>query len=297
MSSPPTSSAAPASPSSAGPALPPTAVLGFIGGGAMASAIAKGIGEAKLLPFSQMYVSDPNPAALIELKSLGVQCSSDNALVASKADVLLLCTKPDMVVPVLSKLGNSLRSQTLIMSVAAGLSLASMEAALPPTARVVRVMPNTPALVGLSASAFTMGARCTERDARAVTAILRSIGTAIRVPEKDLNAVTGLSGSGPAYVFLLLEALADGGVRAGLPRAAAMQLATQTVIGAAKMVQHTGKHPGVLKDQVASPGGTTIAGIHALEQGHFRGVVMDAVLAAARRAKEMGEAPTPKSKL
>lgn len=186
---------------------------------------------------------------LRELSALGMHVSTDNAEVAQACRILFLCTKPDIVVPAVRQL--SLQPGTLLISIAAGLSLAAIEAAAPPDTKAVRVMPNTPALVGQSASAFALGARCTEADGQLVHQLLSSFGLALRVAEKDLNGVTGLSGSGPAYVFLFIEALADGGVRAGLTRQVAMQLAIQTVRGSAQLVEETGKHPGQLKDQVA----------------------------------------------
>lgn len=176
----------------------------------------------------------------------------------------------------------------LLISVAAGVTLAQIESKVPANVRVVRVMPNTPALVGQGATAIALGKSATKADEQIVLGIFGAVGTAYSVEEKMLDAVTGLSGSGPAYVFMFIEALADGGVRAGLPRPIALALAAQTVRGAASMVIETNAHPGELKDRVASPGGTTITGIHALERGGLRGVVMDAVLEAAKRATELG---------
>jgi len=296
----PSPAAAPA-PAAAGSRFtwPAGAALGFIGAGAMASAIARGIGEAKLLPYTQMHLSDLYPEIASDLKSRGAHVGSSNSDVVQVASVLVLATKPDAALPALQKERALLEQRKpLIISIAAGITIAALESALPPGARVVRVMPNTPSLVGAGASGFALGQHATDADAQIVTAILSSIGVALRVAEKDLDAVTGVSGSGPAYVFMFIEALADGGVRAGLTRTVAHQLAVQTVLGSAQLVRDTQRHPAQLKDQVASPGGTTIAAIHALENGGFRGVVMDAVLAAARRATEMGQPHAkPDSKL
>ena len=175
----------------------------------------------------------------------------------------------------------------LVISIAAGVTLTSLEAALPESARVIRVMPNTPCLVGEMAAGFSAGSRAEPEDMNLVGTLLNTLGTAMPCEEKLLNAVTGLSGSGPAYIFVLIEALADGGVRQGIPRATALSLAAQTVKGAAQMVLETGKHPGILKDQVCSPGGTTIAGVEALENGGFRAATIAAVSAATKRADEL----------
>lgn len=181
-----------------------------------------------------------------------------------------------------------LTASHLLISIAAGITLAAIEAKVHTSVRVVRVMPNTPSLVGQGATAIALGKYASREDEAFALELFNAVGSAYAVEEKVLDAVTGLSGSGPAYVFLFIEALADGGVRAGLPRAVALALAVQTVKGAATMVQETGVHPGELKDRVTSPGGTTITGVHALERGGFRGTVMDAVMEASKRSAELG---------
>jgi pyrroline-5-carboxylate reductase len=180
-------------------------------------------------------------------------------------------------------------SQHLVVSIAAGIPLKTLIAGLGPQARLVRVMPNTPCLVGASASGFALGGAATKEDSALVEQLLSAVGVAVPVEEKLLDAVTGLSGSGPAYVYQIIEALSDGGVRVGLPRAVATKLAAQTVLGAAKMVLETEQHPGILKDAVASPGGTTIAGLHELERGGLRAALMNAVESATNRSKELGQ--------
>jgi pyrroline-5-carboxylate reductase len=190
---------------------------------------------------------------------------------------------------VLSDLRSAVTPQKLIVSIAAGITLTSLSDGLSSTTRLIRVMPNTPCLVGSGASAFTRGGAASEQDGELVNSLLSTVGLAFEVPEKLLDAVTGLSGSGPAYVYQIIEALSDGGVRVGLPRDVATKLAAQTVMGAAQMVLSTGQHPAALKDAVTSPGGTTIAGLHSLEQGGLRGILMDAVQAATERSRELGQ--------
>jgi pyrroline-5-carboxylate reductase len=176
----------------------------------------------------------------------------------------------------------------LVISIAAGITIKQIADALGSERRIIRVMPNTPCLVGASASAFAASPQATAADVHLVQDLLNRVGRAVQVPEKLLDAVTGLSGSGPAFVAVMIEALSDGGVRMGLPRDLATMLAAQTLLGSAKLLLETGMHPGQLKDMVASPAGTTIAGLHALEQGGLRAALMDAVEAATRRATELG---------
>ena len=208
-----------------------------------------------------------------------------------------LATKPDVIPTVLAECGPALLKRgCLVVSIAAGVTLTTMESALPDGVRVIRVMPNLNALVGQLAAGFCCGKHATRKDSELVKSLLGTVGRAEEVPEKLMDAVTGLSGSGPAFGYMMVEALADGGVRAGLPRPTAMVLAAQTLKGAAEMVLTTGKHPGELKDQVCSPGGTTIAGVEALEKAGFRSAAIGAVTAAAARAAELGK-PAGSSKL
>jgi pyrroline-5-carboxylate reductase len=191
----------------------------------------------------------------------------------------------------LTEIRPAVGTQHLVVSIAAGITLRQLAEGLGSEQRLVRVMPNTPCLLGASASGFSPGEAATAEDAALVQRLLDAVGRAFRLPEHLLDAVTGLSGSGPAFVYVMIEALSDGGVRVGLPRDVATALAAQTVLGAARMVLETGTHPGALKDMVASPGGTTIAGLHALERGGVRGALMDAVEAATLRATELGNNP------
>ena len=264
--------------------------LGFIGAGKMASALAKGFVRAQLLAPEQIIASDlAEPALTAFAAEVGARTTAWNPGVVQAARVLILAVKPVQVSSVLAEIRDHFTQDHLLISIAAGVPLAKLEGALGDGARVVRVMPNTPALVGASASAFALGHSATAADAALTQRLFSAVGLAFQVKEPLLDGVTGLSGSGPAYVYQFIEALSDGGVAAGLPRDVATQLAAQTVIGAARMVLETGLHPGALKDQVTSPGGTTILGLHALEKGAFRGTVMSAVLASADRARQLGQ--------
>lgn len=270
--------------SSSGPA------IGFLGAGRMATALARAWGQTGRLRPADTLASDPVAAARDAfVQETGCRATASNREVAAAADTLLLAIKPQTMASVLGEVRDLVQSRRpLVVSIAAGITLAQLHDALGATARIVRVMPNTPCLVGASASGFTPGPHATPEDVAWVQTLLDEVGRAFRLPESLLDAVTGLSGSGPAFVYLVIEALADGGVRVGLPRDVATVLAAQTVLGAAKMVLETGQHPGVLKDAVASPGGTTIAGLHELERGAIRGAFMNAVEAATRRAAELG---------
>jgi pyrroline-5-carboxylate reductase len=209
--------------------------------------------------------------------------------VADFAKVLVLAVKPDQVAAVLSGIREYFTQQHLLISIAAGVPIAKLEGALLADARVVRVMPNAPALVGQSASGFALGKSASRQDGELVMKLFSAVGLACQLKESLLDAVTGLSGSGPAYIYLVIEALSDGGVAAGLPRDVATSLAAQTLLGSAKMVLETGQHPGVLKDMVTSPGGTTIEGLHELEKGKLRGTIINAVRAATEKSRKLGQ--------
>jgi pyrroline-5-carboxylate reductase len=264
--------------------------IGVIGAGKIGAAIARGVIGAGLAGKQQVMASDVSTALRqVVGDELGIQTTPDNGALCDFADIVILAVKPQIVDGVAREIAKKLGSAKLLVSVAAGVPLSRIEAQLAPGARAVRVMPNLPCVVGAGAAGYCAGAHATPSDLEHVGAILNSFGVAMPVEEKYLDAVTGLSGSGPAYVFLFMEALADGGVQAGLARDVALKLAMQTVYGAARMALETTKHLGELKDEVASPGGTTIAGIYALEQRGFRGTVMDAVVKATERSKELGK--------
>ena len=265
--------------------------IGFLGAGKMATALARGFVRAEIVTPRHIVASDVSAAARTAFtRETGAKTIATNAEILKSASVLVLAVKPDQVSGVLAGLQDGFAGRHLLISIAAGVTLAKMEAALPAGARVIRVMPNTPALVGEAAAAFALGKSATVADGELAKRLLSAVGMAFQVKESLLDAVTGLSGSGPAYVYQFIEALSDGGVAAGLPREVATQLAAQTVLGAAKMVLGTGEHPGALKDQVTSPGGTTIEGLHELEKGQLRATVMSAVRAATEKSRKLGQA-------
>jgi pyrroline-5-carboxylate reductase len=264
--------------------------VGFLGAGKMATALAKGWIAAGLLTAERVSASDPLPEArqafqaAVESKAI-----ADNTCLVAASDVVVLAVKPQTLAAVLAEIRPALTSRHLLISIVAGATLGQLASALGASIRLIRVMPNTPSLVGACAAALASGAAATPADEQLVEKMFRAVGVAFRVPEKMLDAVTGLSGSGPAFVALMIEALSDGGVRMGLPRDVATALAAQTVLGTAKMVLDAKVHPAALKDMVASPGGTTIAGLHALERGGVRAALMNAVEAATMRAEELGK--------
>lgn len=254
----------------------------------MATALVGGVVEAGVCPAESIFVYDCVPAAAEALAQKdGVTAVSDGAALASAVDALVLCVKPADALEAMLRMNGALAGK-LVISIVAGLSLPRLEEAAGTSARVIRVMPNTPALIHQGAAAFATGSTATPEDAAFVSKVFSAVGRVVQVKEPLLDAVTGLSGSGPAYVYLMIEALADGGVLMGLPRDLALQLAAQTVAGAAGMVLQTGLHPAVLKDQVTSPGGTTIAGLEELEAAAVRSALLSAVRAATERSRQLG---------
>lgn len=261
--------------------------IGFIGGGNMAEAIIKGLLSGGMAPRNIM-VSDPAQERRAHLAAtLHVKTSDDNNEVVSACDLIILAIKPQIAASVLTALEGVITPQKLIISIMAGISTTFIEESLQNGARVIRSMPNTPALVQAGATAVCPGRRTTAEDLEIARELFTQVGTVVSVTERQMDAVTGVSGSGPAYVYSFIEALADAGVKNGLPREIAVNLAVQTVIGSARLVQESGEHPAVLRDRVTSPGGTTIAALHALENGRFHGLVMEAVDMAVKRSKEL----------
>jgi pyrroline-5-carboxylate reductase len=263
--------------------------LGVIGCGKMGTAFVMGAIRSEAVAASAVTGIDPVAAAREHFAgATGAKSATDISALAD-CDVVLLCTKPHDACAALEHLVSVSKTPALVISIAAGVKLAALEQAVDGKARIVRAMPNTPAAVGKGASGFCMGKLAHEKDSETAKRILGSVGLAVEVPERLMDAVTGLSGSGPAYAYLVIDALADGGVKAGLPRADAIRLAAQTVWGAAAMVLETGEHPAVLKDMVTSPGGTTIAGLAELEKHGLRSALIEAVTAATRRSVELGK--------
>jgi pyrroline-5-carboxylate reductase len=256
----------------------------------MATALVQGLLAAKLTTADRIIASDVLPEARTALaNAAGIRVVAENRTVIGDSEAVVLAVKPQVMAAVLAEAKPLLTSKHLVISIAAGITLRQLSDGLGADRRIIRVMPNTPCLVGASASAFSLGPTATPDDGALVERILNAVGRAFRLPEHLLDAVTGLSASGPAFVALVIEALSDGGVRMGLPRDVAATLAAQTVYGTAKMVLEAGLHPAMLKDMVASAGGTTIAGLHAMERGGARAALMDAVEAAAKRATELGK--------
>jgi pyrroline-5-carboxylate reductase len=262
----------------------------FLGAGNMALALLRGALRSGALPKEQLAASDLRREALEALSAeLGVRTFADNAGAVAWAQVVVLCVKPQVLATVLSEIAGQLKPETLVISIVAGVPLARLSAGLGGHARIVRAMPNTPALVGAGATALARAPGVSDDDLALALRLFGGSGLTVQVDEKLIDGVTGLSGSGPAYGFVAIEALADAGVREGLARDVALKLAAQTLLGAAKMVLETGTHPGALKDAVTSPAGTTIAGLAALERAGFRAALLAAVEAAAARARELGK--------
>jgi pyrroline-5-carboxylate reductase len=265
--------------------------IGFLGTGNMAEALIKGILAAELVEPKQIHGSDPRRARAEELaKNFGIHTTTHNEDVVRHAEIVVLSVKPQILPAVCREIAPHLKPHALVISIAAGMPIAAIERLLPPSTRVVRTMPNTPALVGAGATAIAAGGHATEDDLKIAQHLFDAVGKSVLLDEEQLDAVTGLSGSGPAYVFLIIEALSDAGVKMGLSRYNAQALAAQTVLGSAKLLLETNEHPGRLKDMVTSPGGTAIAGLHTLEAGGLRTTLINAVEAATRRSRELGEA-------
>ena len=262
--------------------------IGFLGGGNMGEALIRGIVKTGIVPPAELFVTDVRLDRLEELsRTYGLHTLSDNALLVRRVDVVILAVKPQILKAVLQEIAPATPGK-LLVSIAAGVSTTEIRRHLPAGTRLIRCMPNTPALVLEGATALARGRDLAPGDLETAQAIFEAVGRVVVLEEEHMDAVTGLSGSGPAYIALVVEALADGGVKVGLDRQTAMTLATQTVLGSARLLLETGAHPGQLKDMVTSPGGTSIAGIHTLETGGLRRTLIDAVERATLRSRELG---------
>lgn len=262
--------------------------IAVIGSGAMGSAFARGMISAGVYRPEEVLLADTDAARLKKTAGeTGAVAADSNAAAAAGADIVLVVVKPAFVKDVAADIASSVAGK-LVIYIAAGVKLATVESGLPDGTPVISAMPNTPCRIGAGAIGFCRGRHATDEHVAAARRIFDAVGLSVEVPEKLMNAVTGLSGSGPAYVFIFIEALADAGVRMGLPRDIALKLGAQTVLGAARMVIEEDEHPARLKDQVTSPGGTTITALDVLERAGFRSAVIEAVKAATNRAEELG---------
>jgi pyrroline-5-carboxylate reductase len=263
--------------------------LGFVGSGNMGEALIRGLVQARLVPPASIAASDVRRDRLAQIqRQYGIRTTTDNAELIRESDVVVLAVKPQIMASVLRDAATELDRTKLVISLAAGVPTATLRAELPRAGRLIRVMPNTPALVLEGVTAIARSDGLHEGDLETAQELFGAVGRVVVLDEEAMDAVTGLSGSGPAYVAIVIESLADGGVNMGLDRATAMTLAAQTVLGSAKLILETGTHPGQLKDMVASPGGTTIAGIAALEEGGIRRTFIGAVERATLRSRELG---------
>lgn len=264
--------------------------IGFVGAGNMAEAMIRGLLRGEVFKPKQIVASAPRDERRNELAhQYGIRATADNAE-AARQSIVVLSVKPQILSRVLDEIAGQIREDSLVISIAAGVPVAVIQSKLRSGTRVVRAMPNTPALVDAGATAIARGEHASDSDLASAKRIFDAVGITVVLDEYQLDAVTGLSGSGPAYVFLILEALSDAGVKVGLSRRTAQLLAAQTLLGSAKMLIETNEHPGMLKDMVTSPGGTAITGLHTLEHGGVRTTLMNAVEAATRRSRELGEA-------
>ncbi|MBN1853339.1 MAG: pyrroline-5-carboxylate reductase [Pirellulales bacterium] len=264
--------------------------IGFLGTGRMATALAAGFVRAGLVASEQIAGSDPDETARHRFSEVvpGVEIGDRNTEVAQRSNILWIAVKPPLVPAVLADIRAVIGKETLVVSIAAGVTLTEMAHQMETGSRLIRAMPNTPCLIGMSATAYALGTHATPEDGRLIHDFFSAVGVAFQLDEEFLDAVTGLSGSGPAFIYAMIEAMTEGGVTMGLPRTLASQLVVQTVRGAAEMIRVTGIQPSVLRDQVTSPGGTTAAGLAALEQANFQNAVVAAIEQATRRSHELG---------
>ncbi len=264
--------------------------IGFIGGGSMGSAMIGGILQSGLVPKEQIIAADKNEPALLSLQErFGIRTTQSNAVAAAQADIVILAVKPHILAEAIPEISGQIQADTLVISIAAGQAIAAIEALFGKDIKLIRAMPNTPALVGEAMSALCGNPNVTQDDLQEACALFQSFGKCEIVTEHMIDTVVGVSGSSPAYVYLLIEAMADAAVADGMPRAQAYKFAAQSVLGSAKMVLETGTHPGALKDAVCSPGGTTIEAVAMLEEAGMRSAIIRAQRACVQKSKDMGK--------
>ena len=263
--------------------------LGFIGAGKIVEVLAKGFIAGGILQINQVFASAPTDKEIEWIRHLGCKVTLDNKKILEENPLVILAVKPQILPRVLKDIAPVVTSDHLLVSVAAGLKLDTIQRLLPEKSRVARIMTNTPVMFRQGVSAFSMGKHTTDQDHEVIYKLMSSVGCCVEVKEDLMDTVTGFAGGGPAYLYTVIEALADGAVRGGMSRTDAVRMAAQMTLGAARMVQETGLHTGELRDAVCSPGGTSIVGVDALERGCLRGTLIDAVVAASNRAKELGE--------
>ncbi len=269
--------------------MPQNKKIGFIGAGVMGKAIIGGLIESGFVKKENIFASEINQELANKVSNeLGIIASTDNKKISSDSDILFICTKPFIIKNILEEIKNNINEKTLIISIAAGVSSETIENCINKPVPVIRTMPNTPVLVKEGMVALCRGKHVTDEHIKLAQGLFEQIGKCIEVPEKLINAVTGISGSGPAFMYLIIDALADGGVKKGLPKKTAIEMAAQTALGAAKMVLETGKHPAVLKDEVTTPGGTTIAGLMTMEERGVRSALARTVQNTVEMADKLG---------
>ncbi len=267
-----------------------TNTIGFIGGGQMGEALIKGLINTGLYQTQDIFVAEPRPERREFLnKTYGINTFDKSKLVWQSCKTVFLAVKPQVMSKVITSSKQDIGTDHLIISIAAGIPISAYEKWLDNKHKIIRVMPNTPALVLEGAAAICGNSQVSKEELEMATVIFDAVGKSVILEEHFIDAVTGLSGSGPAYVFTFIEALIDGGLKTGLARNVAETLAIQTVLGSVKLMQETKEHPAILRAKVTSPGGTTIAGLHVLERGGFRGLIMDAVEAGTKRSTELGK--------
>ena len=263
--------------------------IGFVGAGKLAEVLTKGFIAAGVLQINQVWASAPTEKDTYWIRHLGCNVTNSNSTLVKENKIVVLAVKPQILPKVLREIAKDVTKDHLLLSFAAGMKLRTMQFLLPPKTRIARLMTNTPVQFREGVSSYTPGAYCTDEDVELISKLMSSVGYCVQVKEELVDLITGFAGGGPAYLYTIIEAMANGAVQGGMNRDEALQIAAKTVVGAARMVQETKQHPGELRDAVCSGGGSTIFGIHALEKAGVRTAIMDAIMAATRRSKDLGD--------